>query len=472
LSLEILVPIGFLFWREKGDFVSEIRHIFGTDGVRGRANEYPMTAELALSLGRAAAYVLKNGSQNRKILIGKDTRLSCYMLEEAMVAGVCSMGVQAYVIGPMPTPGIAFLTQSMRADAGVVISASHNPYYDNGIKFFDHNGFKLPDEIENRIEQIIFSGEIAHLRPTGPEIGRAKRIEDAQGRYTQFLKTIFPKNLRLDGLKIVVDCAHGAAYKIAPLVFEELGADVIALGVKPNGLNINDQCGALHPENMCQAVLDHGAHLGLSLDGDADRVVVCDERGEILDGDVIMAICAKNFMEQGKLAKKTVVGTVMSNLGLEEVLRGMGAQLVRAPVGDRYVIAEMHQGGYNFGGEQSGHLIYLDHTTTGDGTLAALQVLEVMVKKGKRLSELKTIFQHYPQILVNIKVQKKIPFSEISPVAKKTREIEKKLGDEGRLVLRYSGTENLARIMIEGREKSMIEGMAEDLAHTIEQNLS
>ena len=448
------------------------RKIFGTDGVRGKANEYPMTAEIVLSLGRAAAYILQNGFQNRKILIGKDTRLSGYMIEEAMVAGICSMGVQAFVIGPMPTPGIAFLTRSMRADAGVVISASHNPFYDNGIKFFDHEGYKLPDSVEKEIEDIIFSGKIANFRPTDTQIGRAVRIEDARGRYIQFLKSTFPADLRLDGMKIVVDCAHGAAYKIAPIVFEELGAEVIPLFVEPDGVNINDHCGALYPESMREAVIKNNADIGLSLDGDADRVVVCDEKGGILDGDAIMAICARNFMEQGKLKKKTIVTTVMSNFGLEEALKNMGINLVRTAVGDRYVIAKMHEGQYNFGGEQSGHLIYLDHTTTGDGTLAALQLLAIMRREEKPLSELRTVYHAYPQIIVNVKVGKKIPFEEVPAISKKVQSVEKELGDHGRLLLRYSGTENLARVMLESRDASVIQGMAEDLAKTIEQSLS
>src|SRR5512147_1417800 len=360
------------------------RRLFGTDGVRGVANVHPMTAEMALALGRALAFLVRRGPHRHRIVIGKDTRLSGYMLETAIASGICSMGVDVELCGPLPTPGIAFITQSMRADAGVVISASHNPYQDNGIKFFTRDGFKLPDETELEIERLALGGpdagaaEAFHaLRPTAKAIGKAWRIADAVGRYVVFLKSLFPRALTLDGLTVVVDCAHGAAYKVAPAVFEELGARVVALSAKPDGKNINDGCGAVHPEAMARAVQKHGAQLGLALDGDADRVIVADECGRIVDGDAIMAVVARALMAQGRLARQTVVATVMSNVGLDRSLAQVGGRVVRTVVGDRYVVEEMRRSGCNFGGEQSGHLIFLEHATTGDGVVAALQVLGI-----------------------------------------------------------------------------------------------
>ncbi|HEX5774095.1 MAG TPA: phosphoglucosamine mutase, partial [Geomobilimonas sp.] len=381
-----------------------MKKLFGTDGVRGVANVYPMTSEMAMQIGRAAAYIFKNGRQRHRIVIGKDTRLSGYMLENALVAGICSMGVDVLIVGPLPTPGIANITSSMRADAGVVISASHNAFQDNGIKFFSRDGFKLPDEMELKIEELIFSKKIDSLRPTATEVGKAYRIDDAAGRYVVFLKNTFPKELDLTGLKIVLDCANGAAYKVAPAVFEELGAEVIPIGVKPNGTNINAGCGSLHPEVISEAVKEHRADLGIALDGDADRVIFVDEFGNEVDGDHIMAICATDMIRQKKLRKNTLVATVMSNMGLDIAVKKAGGKIVKTAVGDRYVVEEMRKSGYNLGGEQSGHMIFLDHNTTGDGVLSALQVLAIMRRTGKTLAELAEVMIPLPQVLVNVRV--------------------------------------------------------------------
>ena len=394
--------------------------------MRGVANVHPMTAEMALQLGRALAYLVRSGPHRHRIVVGKDTRLSGYMLEQAIASGICSMGVDVMLSGPLPTPGIAFLTESMRADAGVVISASHNPYQDNGIKFFSRDGFKLPDELELQIERLVLDGDegdagaqdFRALRPTATRIGKAKRIDDAIGRYVVFLKSLFPKDLTLDGLTVVVDCAHGAAYHVAPAVFEELGAKVIPIGVKPDGTNINDGCGAIHPEGMARAIQKHGADLGLALDGDADRVILADEQGRVVDGDAIMALVGRDLIRQGTLAKRTVVATVMSNLGLERALAPVKGRVVRTAVGDRYVVEEMRRSGYNFGGEQSGHLIFLDHVTTGDGVAAALNVLAVMQREGRPLSELARCFEPVPQALVNVAVREKRPLAELPAVAR------------------------------------------------------
>jgi phosphoglucosamine mutase len=444
------------------------RRLFGTDGVRGVANVHPMTAEMALQLGRALAYVVRNGSHRHRIVIGKDTRLSGYMLEQAIASGICSMGVDVMLSGPLPTPGIAFLTESMRADAGVVISASHNPYQDNGIKFFSRDGFKLPDEVELRIEGLVLGEagvEDFHLlRPTATRIGKAKRIDDAIGRYVVFLKSLFPKDLTLDGLTLVVDCAHGAAYHVAPAVLEELGAKVIPLGVRPDGKNINDGCGAVHPEGMAKAIVKHGAQLGLALDGDADRVILADEKGRVVDGDAIMAIVGRDLIRQRTLAKRTVVATVMSNLGLERALAPAGGRVVRTAVGDRYVVEEMRRSGYNFGGEQSGHLIFLDHVTTGDGVAAALNVLAVMQREGRPLSELSRCFDPVPQALVNVVVKEKRPLSELPAVARAIAAVEKALGGDGRVLVRFSGTENKVRVLVEGVDAKRIRAHADDIA--------
>jgi len=448
-----------------------MKKLFGTDGVRGVANVYPMTAEMAMQIGRAAAYIFKNGKKRHRIVIGKDTRLSGYMLESALVAGICSMGVDVLLVGPLPTPGIANITSSMRADAGVVISASHNPFEDNGIKFFSRDGFKLPDETELMMEELIFSKRIDSLRPTAREVGKAYRIDDAAGRFVVFLKSTFPKDLDLSGLKIVLDCANGAAYKVAPAVFEELGAEVISIGVKPNGTNINADCGSLHPEVMSAAVKEHGADLGIALDGDADRVIFVDEYGNVVDGDRIMAICATEMLKQGTLKRNTLVATVMSNMGLDIAMKRAGGEVVKTSVGDRYVVEEMLKGGYNLGGEQSGHMIFLDHNTTGDGVLSALQVLAIMQRRSKRLSELALVMAPLPQVLVNVRLAQKSDIMLVPEIAKLIGDVEEKLKGEGRVLIRYSGTEPLLRIMLEGSDEGDIRCWANEIASTVAQAL-
>jgi len=449
-----------------------MKKLFGTDGVRGVANIHPMTTETAMQLGRAAAYIFKcTHGKRHKIVIGKDTRISGYMLESALVAGICSMGVDVLLVGPLPTPGIANITKSMRADAGVVISASHNLFQDNGIKFFSADGYKLPDEIELKIEKLLDSKKIDALRPTADEVGKAFRIDDAAGRYIVFLKNTFPQNLDLTGLKIVLDCGNGAAYKVAPAVFSELGAEVIALGVKPNGTNINAGCGSLHPEVISEAVKQHRADIGIALDGDADRVIVCDEFGNEVNGDQIMAICATDMIARKQLKKKTLVATVMSNMGLDIALRRAGGSIIKTAVGDRYVVEEMRKGGYTLGGEQSGHLIFLEHNTTGDGVLAALQLLAVMRRTCKPLSELAEVMIPLPQVLVNARVRERKDIMTLPSVAKAIRDVEQKLGDEGRVLIRYSGTEPLLRIMLEGQDKYEITTWANEIADLVKQQL-
>jgi phosphoglucosamine mutase len=466
-----------------------IRHLFGTDGVRGVANQEPMTSEMALKLGRAIAKVLhdskpvetpgraqapkfsrknnENGKHRYKILIGKDTRLSGYMLETALASGIVSMGADVLLVGPMPTPGVAFLTRSMRADAGVVISASHNPYQDNGIKFFSWDGFKLPDEVEARMEQMIFSGETEESRPTAGEIGKAFRVSDAVGRYNVFLKNSFPRHLTLEGLKIVVDCGHGAAYKVVPEVLSELGAEVLPIGVQPDGENINRRCGALYPETAREVLLHEAADFAVALDGDADRAVVIDETGEILDGDQILAICALDMHRKGTLKGAGVVATVMSNLGLELAMQKSGLEVVRTQVGDRYVVEKMLADNYNLGGEQSGHILFLDHNTTGDGAITCLQMLSLMVETRKRLSELKRVMKRLPQVLLNVNVKEKKDFSQMTKVSRKIADVTRALGERGRVLVRYSGTELLARVMLEGEEEKKIQAMAQDIANEI-----
>lgn len=445
--------------------------LFGTDGVRGVANVFPMTAEISMQLGRALAYMIRNGEHRHRVIIGKDTRLSGYMIEQALAAGIMSMGVDVVLVGPMPTPAVAHLTRSMRADAGAVISASHNPYQDNGIKFFWRDGFKLPDETESKIEQLIFEKSLDSLRPTATAVGRAVRMDDAQGRYIAEVKSTFPASLTLEGLTLVVDCANGAAYKVAPTVLEELGAKVIELGVTPDGKNINDRCGALHPESLQKAVLKHKAHLGIALDGDADRLIVVDEKGVVVDGDAIMAICTGELVARKELAKKTLVSTVMSNIGLERAVSQWGVKVVRTKVGDRYVVEEMRKHGYNFGGEQSGHLVFLGHATTGDGTLAALQVLAVMCRSGKPMSELTKIFEPVPQVLLNVMVKEKRELSKLPTVLKTIAGVEKKLGKEGRVLVRYSGTEAKVRVLVEGIDAKKIRAWAEEIGESLKKAL-
>jgi phosphoglucosamine mutase len=444
-----------------------MRKLFGTDGVRGVANTYPMTTEIAMQIGRALAFLVKDMRRGHRIVIGKDTRLSCYMIENALAAGICSMGVDILLVGPLPTPGIAFITTSMRADAGVVISASHNPFQDNGIKIFARNGFKLHDDLELEIEKLIFSQKMSSLRPVAEEVGRATRIDDARGRYIVFLKNTFPREETLDAFHIVLDCANGAAYGVAPHVFTELGATVTTLSAEPDGTNINRDCGALHPEHMAAKVRELGADIGIALDGDGDRLIVADEHGNIVDGDHVMAICAADLISRKKLKKKTLVATVMSNLGLEIAMQRLGGKMVRTQVGDRYVVEEMRKSGYNFGGEQSGHLVFMEHSTTGDGILAALQLLAVMIKKQKPLSELATIMESFPQVLKNVRTAEKITPGSIPGFNEKIEEMERKLGREGRILVRPSGTEPVIRVMVEGKDAGLIDAMADELCEMI-----
>jgi phosphoglucosamine mutase len=448
------------------------RRLFGTDGVRGTANVHPMTAEMALSLGQAIARVFHaDGDKKRRIIIGKDTRLSGYLFEDALAAGICSMGVDVIQVGPMPTPGMAFLTADMRCQAGVMISASHNPYQDNGIKFFSSDGYKLPDAIERRIEALIASGELSGLRAPADEIGRARRIEDVAGRYVVFLKKTFPIDLSLDGMRVVLDCANGASYAVGPTALEELGAEVFRLGVSPNGRNINEGCGSLHPEVVADKVNEVRADVGIALDGDADRVVMVDEKGAILDGDQLLALCAGDMVERGVLRGGQVVATVMSNLGLEKALEELGVGLLRTQVGDRYVVDAMREGGFNLGGEQSGHVVFLDHNTSGDGLITALQVLAIMRRKDRTLSELTTDFVRYPQVLVNVRVAEKRPIESLSGFSQALEKIESALDGRGRVLIRYSGTEPKARIMVEGDDEKQIGEYAHDLADALRRAL-
>jgi phosphoglucosamine mutase len=449
-----------------------MRKLFGTDGIRGVANVYPMTVEVALQLGKGCAYVFKDKNRRHKIVVGKDTRLSGYMIETAITAGICSMGGDVILVGPLPTPGIAFITTSMRADAGIVISASHNAYQDNGIKIFSSNGFKLPDQMEERIEALMFSEELSSSMVTANKVGKAFRIEDAIGRYIVFLKNTFPQELTLDGLRIVLDCANGATYKVAPTVFEELGAEVTLLGAKPNGENINKNCGALYPGLVSAMVRKKKADLGISFDGDGDRVVFVDENGEIVDGDQIMAICASRMSKEKRLKKNTLITTVMSNMGLEVSMREKGIRLIRTQVGDRYVVEEMLKRGCNFGGEQSGHLVFLDHNPTGDGILSALQLLAIMQKEEKSLSDLSDIMDHYPQKLVNVRIKERRRLEEFPLVTQQIRKVERKLGEKGRLLVRFSGTEPLVRIMVEGEDEKEIQALAEETARVIEREFN
>ena len=448
-----------------------MKKLFGTDGVRGVANQDPMTSEMALRIGRAAAHVFRDSARRHRIVIGKDTRLSGYMIESALTAGLCSMGMDVLLVGPVPTPGIAFLTRSLRADAGVVVSASHNPYEDNGIKFFGRDGFKLPDETENKMEDLIFSGAVDSIRPTASEIGKAFRIDDAIGRYNEFVKSSIPRGLDLSGLRVVVDSANGAAYKIGPRILTELGSDVISLHDQPDGMNINHGCGSLHPRVISRAVVAHEAQIGIAFDGDADRVIFCDEKGAVVDGDAVMAVCALRMMKEGRLKQNTLVATVMSNLGLELAMRQAGGRLLRSAVGDRYVMEKMISGGYNLGGEQSGHIIFLDHNTTGDGIISALQILSTMKQSGKPLSELASCMKTYPQVLVNVKVKERQDLASIPEIARRMTEIEKKLDGTGRLLVRYSGTEPKVRVMLEGENQNEIKALADGLAATIREKL-
>lgn len=446
---------------------------FGTDGLRGRANTWPMTVDVALRLGIAAGIHFRRTRANcqNKVVIGKDTRLSGYMFESALTAGLCAAGMRVIMTGPLPTPAISFLTRSMRADFGVVISASHNPFMDNGIKFFDEEGFKLPDEEEDAIANMVLDMDYRWPYPESDRVGRASKIEDAGGRYIVYTKSCFPAGMTLSGLRIVVDCANGASYKVAPLALEELGAEVVRIGTDPNGLNINDHVGALHPDTMAAKVKEVRADLGIALDGDADRLIMADENGKILDGDQLMAICAQDLMEQGRLPGNAIVATAMSNLALEVFMEERGGKLLRSKVGDRYVMEMMRREGVMFGGEQSGHLIFRRFSTTGDGLLAALQILRILREKEKPLSEVGGLLRLFPQKLLNVRVEKKVPFEEKPVIGETVAKIEKALGSRGRVVLRYSGTEALCRVMVEAEKPELVDRYTKELADLVRREL-
>jgi phosphoglucosamine mutase len=447
------------------------KKIFGTDGVRGRANRYPMTVETALALGRAAGKIFHKHNGKHRVVIGKDTRLSCYMFENALISGLCSMGVDTLMVGPMPTPAVAFITRAYRADAGIVISASHNPFNDNGIKFFSSEGFKLSDEWEREMEALVDCNDFEDSLPADNACGRNSKITDADGRYIEFVKATFPRKLSLKNIKIALDCANGAGYKVAPLVFRELDAQVFVYGNAPNGLNINDKCGSLHPEMIQKAVIDHHADVGIALDGDADRVVMIDENAQIVNGDTILAICARDMQKKGLLRHNKVVGTVMSNYGFIKAMEGLGIEVIRSSVGDRYVIQDMLKHDANLGGEQSGHMIFLDHNTTGDGLVCALQVLQIMIETDSKLSDLATIFTRYPQASVSVKVSLKPPIDTLKTVTEAQTQVEKTLGDSGRVLIRYSGTENICRVMVEGPKFKQVHQMANAIAAAIQNEI-
>jgi phosphoglucosamine mutase len=458
--------------------VSTLKKIFGTDGVRGVANIEPVTAETALKLGRAAAHVFKTRHPNARgrggrhqIVVGKDTRLSGYMLENAIASGILSMGVDVLLVGPLPTPGVAYVTRSLRADAGIMLTASHNTYEDNGIKFFREDGYKLDDAIEQNIENLVFSGEIDNIRPTATEIGKAKRIDDALGRYIESAKNSFPKGMTLESMRIAVDCAHGATYKSTPCVLRELGATIFVQNDTPDGTNINKNCGSTHPDVIKKAVIENSADIGIAHDGDGDRVILCDETGEIADGDDILAIAAVDFLQRGALKNNTLVATQMSNFGLNECIERAGGKVVRTKVGDKYVIERMMQDDLNVGGEQSGHIIFRDFTTTGDGLVSALQILRIMKQAGRKLSELRKVLQKYPQAIVNVRVKEKPPLEDLPDVLQLVKETERALGAQGRVLLRYSGTEPVARLLIEGRNGDEIAAMAQKIARRIKEKI-
>lgn len=443
------------------------RKLFGTDGVRGRANTYPMTADMALRLGAAAGrYFRRDDSIAHRVVIGKDTRLSGYMLENALTAGLASTGMNVLLLGPVPTPAVGFLTRSMRADLGVMISASHNPHHDNGIKFFGPDGFKLSDEAEAEIEAMVAEDHIPLAEPE--KIGRARRIDDGRGRYQEFVKTTFPAGLRLDGLKVVIDCAHGAAYRAAPDVLWELGAEVIPVGIAPNGTNINDGCGSTHPGAAAEAVRAHGADVGICLDGDADRVIILDQHGQVADGDQIMALLAARWADEGRLRGGALVATVMSNLGLERHLAGLGLGLERTSVGDRYVVERMREGGFNLGGEQSGHIVMTDYATTGDGLVAGLQFLAEMARTGQRADTLIRQFETVPQLLKNVRYTAGATPLEAPSVKAAIAGAEARLAGQGRLLIRKSGTEPLIRVMAECEDEGLLTTVVDDIVAAVQ----
>ncbi|OFW62586.1 MAG: phosphoglucosamine mutase [Actinobacteria bacterium RBG_19FT_COMBO_36_27] len=446
--------------------------LFGTDGIRGVANEYPITPDMVLQIGQATAHILKRKKHCSRIVIGKDTRLSGYMIESSLLSGICSMGTDVILVGPVPTPGIAFLTINLDADAGIVISASHNPYKDNGIKIFSKNGYKLSDEEEMQIEELVLSRKLPTLLTDSENLGRVSREEDASGRYIVFLKNSFPKNLDLEGMKIVLDCANGATYKVAPTLFKEMRAEVIALNVSPNGCNINLDCGALYPETLAKKVVETGSNIGLAFDGDGDRLIAVDEKGNIINGDRMIAICAKRLKDENMLKNNTVVTTVMSNLGLSLAFKEMGIKNIATKVGDRYVLEEMIKNDCILGGEDSGHIIFKEYHTTGDGILTALQLLSVMKKEKKSLFELSKIMKTFPQVLINVKVKRKAPLEEIPELKSVISEVEKELADKGRVLVRYSGTQSICRVMLEGPDKDETERLAAKIAEVVKEKLN
>lgn len=446
--------------------------LFGTDGIRGRINRSPMTPESVLRIGMAAATVLRKEHHGRNmILIGKDTRLSGYMIESALTSGICSMGMNVILVGPLPTPGIAFLTRTMRIDAGIVISASHNPFQDNGIKFFSHNGFKLPDTVERKIEELVEDNSLERYRPKGEEVGKAFRLDDATGRYIEYIKSTLQKGTSFEGMKIVVDCANGATYKTTPWLLRELGAEVIAINDKPDGININSGCGSLHMEVVQRAVVEHKAHLGISHDGDGDRTLFCDEKGRIVEGDQIMGVCAAEMANTHRLQGNAVVATVMSNLGLEKFLGRHGIALIRTKVGDRHVVEKMLEGGYTLGGEQSGHIIFLEFNTTGDGPITAVQVLNLMRRKNASLSKLTAQVKLFPQVLMNVEVEKRQDIRSLPAVERAIKKAEEKLGAGGRVLVRASGTEPKIRVMLEGRDYKIITKLGRDISRVIKETM-
>ena len=445
--------------------------LFGTDGIRGTVNKHPMTPETVLRIGMAAAHVLRNERGRNMILIGKDTRLSGYMIESALTSGICSMGMSVTLVGPLPTPGIAFLTRTLRLDAGIVISASHNSFEDNGIKFFSSEGFKLPDAVEKNIEELMLDDGLHRHRPKGSEIGKAHRLDDAGGRYIEYIKSTLPKGMTFEGMKIVVDCANGAAYKITPWLLRELGAEVISINDRPDGININVGCGSLYTEGLQKTVKLHKAHAGIAHDGDADRAIFCNENGKMVDGDQVMGMWAVEMKRNGMLKKNTVVSTVMSNFGFEEYLRKNGIKLIRTKVGDRYVVEEMIRGGYNLGGEQSGHIVFLDHNLTGDGPLTAVQVLHLMKKKGVPLSRLASEIKLYPQVLMNVDVEKRHDIKTMPQIQEAIKTAEKRLSGKGRILIRHSGTESKVRVMVEGKDEKLVIKIAEDISRVIKETL-
>lgn len=445
--------------------------IFGTDGVRGKANSAPMEIETVLALGRAAGQMFKRGSSKPRIVIGKDTRLSCYMYENALISGLCSMGVDTFMLGPLPTPGVAFITRAYRADAGIVISASHNPYSDNGIKFFSSEGYKFGDAWEKEIEDLVAKNDFLDFLPDSADIGKNTKINDADGRYIEFVKATFPKKKSLKNLKIVLDCANGAGYKVAPLVFKELDAEVFLYGVTPNGLNINHNCGSLHPEVIQKAVIENRADVGIALDGDADRVIMVDENAQIVDGDTILAICAKDMASKGKLLNNRVVSTVMANYGFVKAMKELNIEVICSQVGDRYVIQDMIKHDACLGGEQSGHLIFKEQNTTGDGLVSALQILSIMTETDSKLSDLAAFFERYPQACINVKVAIKPDLESIEKLKAAIKDVEKVLADSGRVLVRYSGTENICRVMVEGPNKQKVDGMAKSIAEVVQMEI-